>query len=163
MDRFALWKSIQQGHIDVIASDHAAKDKKPNDPFFEAPFGSPQAETMLTICYDEGVNRGRIHPSKLVQVLAENPAKIFGLYPKKGTLEKGSDADLVIFDPSETVTIQAQTQHSRVLYSVYEGRKCLGKPVLTMQRGKVIVENGEMKAKPGEGRFLPTKITKVKC
>jgi dihydropyrimidinase len=163
MDRLVLWKSIQEGHIDVIASDHAAKDKKLNDPFFEAPFGSPQAETMLTICYDEGVNKGRIHPSKLVQVLAENPAKIFGLYPKKGTLEKGSDADLVIFDPSETVTIQAQTQHSRVHYSVYEGRKCLGKPVLTMQRGKVIVEKGEMKGKPGEGKFLPTKITKAKC
>ena len=163
MDRFALWKGIAQGHIDVIASDHAPKDKKLNDPFFAAPFGSPQAETMLAICYDEGVNKGRIHPSKLVQVLAENPAKIFGLYPKKGTLEKGSDADLVLFDPSETVTIQAQTQHSRVHYSVYEGRKCLGTPVLTMQRGKVIVENGEMRGKPGEGRFLPTKITKAKC
>ena len=163
MDRLALWKAIQEGHIDVIAGDHAPKDKKLNDPFFEAPFGSPQAETMLTICYDEGVNRGRIHPCRLVQVLSENPAKIFGLYPKKGTLEKGSDADLVLFDPSETVTIRAQTQHSGVHYTVYEGRKCLGKPILTMQRGKVIVENGEMKGKPGEGKFLPTKITKVKC
>jgi len=163
MDRFALWKAIQQGHIDVIASDHAPKDKKLNDPFFEAPFGSPQAETMLTICYDEGVNTGRIHPCKLVQVLSENPAKIFGLYPKKGTLEKGSDADLVLFDPSETVTIQARTQHSCVHYTVYEGRKCLGKPVLTMQRGKVIVEKGEMRGKPGGGKFLSTKITKVKC
>jgi len=163
MDRFALWKGIVQGHIDVIAGDHAPKNKKLNDPFFEAPFGSPQAETMLTICYDEGVNTGRIHPCRLVQVLSENPAKIFGLYPKKGTLEKGSDADLVIFDPNKAVTIQSQSQHSGVHYTVYEGRECLGKPVLTMQRGKVIVENGEMKAKPGEGRFLPTKITKAKC
>jgi dihydropyrimidinase len=163
MDRFALWKGIAQGHIDVIASDHAPKDKKLNDPFFEAPFGSPQAETMLTIVYDEGVNRGRIHPCKLVQVLSENPAKIFGLYPKKGTLQKGADADLVLFDPKETVRIQSQSQHSGVHYTVYEGRECLGKPVLTMQRGKVIVENGEMKAKPGEGKFFPTRITKVKC
>jgi dihydropyrimidinase len=163
MDRFALWKAIQQGHIDVIASDHAPKDKKLNDPFFEAPFGSPQAETMLTICYDEGVNAGRIHPCKLVQVLSENPAKIFGLYPKKGALQKGADADLVLFDPSETVTIQSQNQHSGTRYTVYEGRKCMGKPTLTMLRGKVIVENGEMKGKPGEGKFLPTKITKVKC
>jgi dihydropyrimidinase len=163
MDRFALWKGIAQGHIDVIAGDHAPKNKKLNDPFFEAPFGSPQAETLLTICYDEGVNTGRIHPCRLVQVLSENPAKIFGLYPKKGTLEKGSDADLVIFDPNKAVTIQAQTQHSRVHYTVYEGRKCLGTPVLTLQRGKVIVENGEMRGKPGEGRFLPTKITKAKC
>jgi len=163
MDRLVLWRSIQQGHIDVIASDHAPKAKKLNDPFFEAPFGSPQAETMLTICYDEGVNRGRIHVCKLVQVLSENPAKIFGLYPKKGTLEKGSDADLVLFDPNAMVTIQAQTQHSGAHYTVYEGRKCLGKPLLTMQRGKVLVENGEMKGKPGEGKFLPTRITKVKC
>jgi dihydropyrimidinase len=163
MDRLVLWRSIQQGQIDVIASDHAPKAKKLNDPFFEAPFGSPQAETMLTICYDEGVNRGRIHVCKLVQVLSENPAKIFGLYPRKGTLEKGSDADLVLFDPNAMVTIQAQTQHSGAHYTVYEGRKCLGKPLLTMQRGKVIVENGEMKGKPGEGKFLPTRITKVKC
>jgi dihydropyrimidinase len=163
MDRFALWKGIAQGHIDVIASDHAPKDKKLNDPFFEAPFGSPQAETMLTIVYDEGVNRGRIHPCKLVQVLSENHAKIFGLYPKKGTLQKGADADLVLFDPKETVTIQSQSQHSGVHYTVYEGRECLGKPVLTMQRGKVIVEHGEMKAEPGEGKFFPTRITKVKC
>jgi len=163
MDRFALWKGIAQGHIDVIAGDHAPKNKKLNDPFFEAPFGSPQAETMLTICYDEGVNTGRIHPCRLVQVLSENPAKIFGLYPRKGSLEMGSDADLVLFDPTETVRIQSQSQHSGVHYTVYEGRKCLGKPVLTMQRGKVIVENGEMKAKPGEGKFLPTKITKAKC
>jgi dihydropyrimidinase len=163
MDRVALWKGIQQGHIDVIASDHAPKDKKLNDPFFEAPFGSPQTETMLTICYDEGINTGRIHPCKLVQVLSENPAKIFGLYPKKGVLQRGADADLVLFDPRETVTIQSENQHSGVHYTVYEGRTCLGKPLLTMQRGKIIVENGEMKGKPGEGKFLPTKITKVKC
>jgi len=163
MDRFALWKGIAQGHIDVIAGDHAPKNKKLNDPFFEAPFGSPQAETMLTICYDEGVNTGRVHPCRLVQVLSENPAKIFGLYPRKGSLEMGSDADLVLFDPTETVRIQSQSQHSGVHYTVYEGRKCLGKPVLTMQRGRVIVENGEMKAKPGQGKFLPTRITKVKC
>ena len=126
------------------------------------PWFSPGRDAAL-IAYDEGVNRGRIHPCKLVQVLSENPAKIFGLYPKKGTLEKGSDADLVLFDPKETMTIQSQNQHSGAQYTVYEGRKCLGKPVLTMQRGKVIVENGKMKAKPGEGKFVPTRITKVKC
>ncbi len=163
LDRFALWKAVQQGHIDVIASDHAPKDKKPNDPFFEAPFGSPQAETMLTIAYDEGVNTGRIHPCRLVQVMSENPAKIFGLYPKKGTLQKGADADIVIFDPHEVHTLQSKTQHSGVHFTVYEGRKCLGKPIFSMQRGRVLVEGGEMKAKPGTGQFLKTKITKVKC
>ena len=99
----ALWKAIQKGIIDVVASDHAPKAKKIEDPFFEAPYGSPQSETMLTVTYDEGVNKGRIKPSKLVQLLSENPAKIFGLYPKKGTIQKGSDADLVIFDPNHII------------------------------------------------------------
>jgi dihydropyrimidinase len=163
LDRLALWKAIQHGHIDVIASDHAPKDKKPNAPFFEAPFGSPQAETMLTIAYDEGVNTGRIHPCRLVQVMSENPAKIFGLFPKKGTLQKGADADVVIFDPQQVHTLQALTQHSGVHFTVYEGRRCLGKPIFSMQRGRTLVEGGEVKAKPGTGQFLKTKITKVKC
>jgi dihydropyrimidinase len=162
LDRLALWKAVQQGHIDVIASDHAPKDKKPDDPFFEAPFGSPQAETMLTIAYDEGVNTGRIHPCRLVQVMSENPAKIFGLFPKKGALQKGADADVVIFDPHQVHTLQAHTQHSGVHFTVYEGRKCLGKPIFSIQRGRTLVEEGEMKAKPGTGQFLKTKITKVK-
>ena len=161
-DRLALWKAIQKGIIDVVASDHAPKPKKTDDPFFEAPYGSPQAETMLTVTYDEGVNKRRIKPSRLVQLLSENPAKIFGLYPEKGTIQKGSDADLVIFDPNDAYTLKHENQHSGAPYTLYEGRRCLGKPVLTMQRGKILVESGEMKEKPGEGKFLATKITKVK-
>jgi dihydropyrimidinase len=161
-DRIALWKAMKQGIIDVVASDHAPKAKRIEDPFFEAPYGSPQAETMLTVTYDEGVKKGRIKPSKLVQLFSENPARIFGLYPKKGAIQKGSDADLVVFDPNYVHTIQHKTQHSGAPYTLYEGRRCLGKPALTMQRGKILVEDGEMKGKPGEGRFLSTKITKVK-
>ncbi len=161
-DRLALWNAVAKGTIDTIASDHAPKAKKPTDAFFEAPFGSPSSETMLTLTYDEGVNRGRIGVCKLVQVLCENPAKIFGLYPQKGVLAKGSDADLVVFDPVSAHTIEHRTQHSGAPYTLYEGRKCLGKPILAMQRGKVLVENGEMKAKPGAAKFLATKIDKVK-
>jgi len=160
-DRLALWEAIQKGIVDVVASDHAPKAKKMDDPFFEAPFGSPQAETMLTITYAEGVNTGRIGPCKLVQLLCENPAKIFGLYPKKGVVQKGSDADLVIFDPNQLHTIQYKTQHSGAPYTLYEGRRCLGKPILTMQRGKILIEGGEIKGKPGEGKFLATKIKKI--
>jgi dihydropyrimidinase len=162
-DRLALWKAIQKDIIDVVASDHAPKAKRIEDPFFEAPYGSPQAETMLTVTYDEGVKRGRIKPSKLVRLFSENPARIFGLYPKKGVIQKGSDADVVIFDPNHVHTIRHETQHSGAPYTVYEGRRCVGKSVLTMQRGKILVEDGETKGKPGEGRFLATKITKVKC
>jgi dihydropyrimidinase len=161
-DRLALWKAIQKGLIDVVASDHAPKAKKIEDPFFESPYGSPQSETMLTVTYDEGVNKKRIKPNKLVQLFSENPAKIFGLYPKKGTIQIGSDADLVIFDPKHAHTIRHENQHSGAPYTLYEGRRCLGKPILTMQRGKILVEDGEMKGKPGEGKFLATKITRVK-
>lgn len=161
-DRLALWWAIEKGIIDTIASDHAPKAKKMDDPFFEAPYGSPQTETMLTVTYDEGVNKGRIKPTQIVKLFSENPAKIFGLFPRKGTIQKGADADLVIFDPKVVHTIRQKTQHSGAPYTLYEGRRCKGKPVLVMQRGKILIEEGEMKGKPGEGKFLPTKITKVK-
>jgi dihydropyrimidinase len=160
-DRLALWEAIRKGIIDVVASDHAPKAKEIEDAFFEAPYGSPQAETMLTVTYSEGAGKRRINPSRLVQLLSENPAKIFGLYPRKGTLRKGADADLVIFDPKQVHTIRHENQHSGAPYTLYEGRKCMGKPILTMQRGRIVVENGEMKGKPGQGTFLPTKIGKV--
>jgi len=161
-DRLALWKAIQNGIIDVVASDHAPKAKKVDDSFFEAFYGSPQAETMLAVTYDEGVNTGRIGLCKLVQLFSENPAKIFGLYPKKGVIQKGSDADLILFDPNQIHTIQYRTQHSRAPYTLYEGRRCLGMPTLSMQRGKILIEGGEMKGKPGGGKFLSTKIAKMK-
>jgi len=157
-DRLALWEAIQKGIIDVVASDHAPKAKRKEDPFFEAPYGSPQAETMLTITYDEGINKERIGLCKLVQLFSENPAKIFGLYPKKGILQKGSDADLIFFDPNQIQTIQHKTQHSGAPYTLYEGRRCRGMVTLTMQRGKILVEDGELKGKIGEGRFLATTI-----
>jgi dihydropyrimidinase len=161
-DRLALWGAIQKGIVDTVASDHAPKVKKIKDPFFEAPYGSPQTETMLTVTYDEGVNKGRIKTSKLVQLFSENPAKIFGLYPKKGAIQKGADADLLLFDPKQVHTIQHQTQHSRAPYTLYEGRRCKGKVSLVMQRGKILIEEGEMKGKPGGAQFLPTHIKKVR-
>jgi dihydropyrimidinase len=159
-DRLALWKAIQRGIIDVVASDHAPKIKKIDDPFFEAAFGSAQAETLLSVTFDEGINSGWIGPCQLVRLVSENPAKIFGLYPKKGAIEKGSDADLVLFDPSQIQVIRQKNLHSGAPYTLYEGKQCLGKPILTMQRGKILVEKGEMKGKPGQGKFLPTK-TKI--
>lgn len=155
-DREALWRGIRTGVIDVIASDHAPKAKDTKADFFTQSFGSPQAETMLTIAYDEGVNLGKIDLCSLVRVLCENPAKIFGLYPQKGALEVGSDADLVLFDPSLSHAITAEKQHTNATYTLYEGRQCLGAPILSMQRGRVILKDGEVKAQPGQGRFLST-------
>ncbi len=158
-DNEALWEAVRNSVIDVIASDHAPKAKNVDDDFFEAPFGSPSAETLLTVSYDEVINRGRIDLCCLARVLSENPARIFGLFPKKGTTRQGSDADLVVFDPSRLHTIAQKTQHSLTPYTLYEGRQCLGAPILTMQRGKVIVENNELRGQPGSAEFLPTSKT----
>jgi dihydropyrimidinase len=157
-DNIALWQAVKDGVIDVIASDHAPKEKKTDDDFFDAPFGSPSSETLLTVSYDEGVNMGRVDLCRLVRVLAENPAQIFGLFPKKGAIQEGSDADLVLFDPDCSFVISQETQHSNAPYTLYEGRTCLGAPVMSMQRGRVLIENNELRIEPGEARFLPTSI-----
>lgn len=156
-DLDGLWEAIQDGTMDTVASDHAPKPKEVDDDFFEAAYGSPQVETVLTVTYDAGVNRGRIGVPRLVQLLSENPAKIFGYYPKKGTIAPGSDADLVLFDPAAPHTIQQTTQHSQANYTLYEGRQCLGKPTWVMQRGRVLIEEGQLAAEPGQARYLPTR------
>ena len=155
-DRDALWEGIRDGTIQTVASDHAPKKKDPRGDFLKEPFGSPSIETVLAITHDEGVVKGRIGMVRLVQLLAENPAKIFGLYPKKGTIAVGSDADLVVFDPARRFTIEASNQHSGAGYTLYEGRTVLGWPELTFQRGSAVMASGEVVAAPGRGTFLPT-------
>jgi dihydropyrimidinase len=158
----ALWKAVDEGRIDVIGSDtagHMVAAQEPHfDEVFKAPSGLPGQETMFIVTYDEGVNKGRTTLPRLVELTSERPAKIFGIYPRKGVLAKGSDADLVIFDPTASYTIEAATQHATVDYTMYEGRKCLGAPTFVMQRGKILVEDGELKAKPGQGKYLPAKL-----
>jgi dihydropyrimidinase len=155
-DQAALWTALADGALQVVASDHAPKAKDPHGDFIEQGFGSPQIETLLPLTYDGGVNQGRISLVRLVQVLSENPARIFGLYPKKGTIAVGSDADLVVFDPTRAFTIRAENQHSHVGYTLYEGRTVLGWPEATFQRGQRVLWQGEIVAEPGQGQFLPT-------
>ena len=159
-DRNALWRGLAEGSIDTVASDHAPKDKRIDDDFFTAPYGSPQVETMLPLLFHGSVAEKRMTLSRLVRVMCENPARLFGMYPKKGALEVGSDADLVIVDPEEAWTISHSTQHSNAPYTAYEGRRVLGRPILTMQRGEVVVESGELKGRRGGGRFLRTEAGK---
>lgn len=159
-DNEALWQGLKMGLIDVIASDHAPKDKKIGDAFFEAPFGSPSSETMLAVTYQKGVNEGRVDLCTLIRAMSVTPAKIFGLYPQKGILQEGSDADIVIFDPTTRHTITQNTQHSNAPYTLYEGLKYLGAPCLVMQRGEVVVEDAELKSTKGKGKFLKTSILK---
>ena len=157
-DNEALWEACRKGRIDVIASDHAPKNKTIDDDFFEAPFGSPSSETMFAVTYQRGVNEGRWDLIGLVRGLSEGPARIFGLYPQKGVLQEGSDADLLIFDPAKEYKIMQETQHSNTPYSLYEGFEGLGAPVLVMQCGEVIVEGATLKSSSGSGRFLATSI-----
>jgi dihydropyrimidinase len=155
----AMWDAVKEGLIDVIASDtagHLVKTKEPlRENIYKSVSGLPGIESLFTVTYDEGINKGRITLPLLVKLMAENPARIFGLYPKKGVLEKGSDADVVIFDPTVSHVIRAAEQHAKADYSMYEERTCLGAPKLVMQRGRIIVENCELKAQPGQGQYLP--------
>lgn len=154
-----MWKAVQEGLIDVVASDTAGNTIKANEPLwdniFSAPNGIPGLDTLFKVVYDEGVNKGKMTLPCLVELMCENPAKIFGLYPRKGAIVEGADADIVIFDPATPHTIQAQHPLLNVDYSMYENRRGLGAPVVVMQRGNILMENGELKGKPGEGKFLP--------
>jgi dihydropyrimidinase len=157
-DNDALWDGLRDGAVDVIGSDHAAitsEKKMQCNNILDARYGAPVIEYLLTMTYSEGVRKGRISLERLVQVLCENPAKIFGLYPQKGAIEPGADADLVVFDPEARQLCSAETTHSRSGYCVFEGMETVGAPTHVMQRGKVLVENGTLLGKPGEGKYLP--------
>jgi len=155
----ALWTVAKNGLLDVVGSDaagHSIKKKKPlRDNIFKSPNGIPGLETMFTVAYDEGVNKGRITLPRLVELTCENPAKIFGLYPRKGILQEGSDGDVLVFDPGVTHTITAKKYPLKVGYSLFEGRVCLGLPSLVMRRGRILVEEDKLKAEPGQGMYIP--------
>ena len=144
-----ITRSFRNRHQQLTFSDG-------DDDFFDAPYGTPQIETMLTIMYDEGVNGGWITLPRLVEVMSENPARTFGLYPQKGALQEGSDADVVLFDPTCRHTLQAANLHSNTGFTLFEGREVVGKPVLTMQRGRVVMADGKILGQAGQGRFLRT-------
>jgi dihydropyrimidinase len=154
-DQDQLWKGIAEGVIATIGSDHAPHDKRDLDNVFNVPVGTPQVETMLPLMFDRGVNAGRLTLPRLVAALCENPARAFGLYPKKGSLAVGSDADVVVLDPSRPYEIHAQQMHSSKPYdNIYDGWRSLGVPVHTMQRGRDILVDGKLVARAGQGVFL---------
>jgi dihydropyrimidinase len=124
------------------------------DDFSKIPNGAPGLENRLQMIHSFGVREGRISLSRMVELLATNPAKLFGLYPRKGTVAVGSDADLVVFDPQKKVTIEAATQRSRSDYNLFEGTEVTGSPEVVLVRGTVVVENGELKVEPGYGQFI---------
>jgi dihydropyrimidinase len=156
-DRLALWRAVRDGVIDTIGSDHAPKDKKVDDDFFDAPYGSPEVETMLPVVWHLGVNTGRITPNDIASLLSERTARIMGLFPRKGRLDVGSDADMVVFDPSERWTVTRDNQHSNATYTLFEGTDLLGRVNVVLSRGKQVVDGADFLGKAGDGHFLPTR------
>jgi dihydropyrimidinase len=171
-DHDAVWQGLASGLVQVFSSDHAPY--RLNDPLgklacgADAPFnripnGVPGLETRLPLLFSEGVATGRIDVNTFVALAATNAAKIYGLYPEKGTIAVGSDADLAIWDPEMEVTITKDILHDTMDYTPYEGMKVKGWPVMTLSRGEIIWANGEVHGKAGRGRFLKRRRSNQGC
>lgn len=159
----ALWRGINDGYIQTIGTDHCSfsfsKDKiLGKDDFAKCPNGIPGVEERLALIFSKGVIEGRISINKFVEVCCTNPAKIFGVYPKKGTIAVGSDGDIVIIDPNKEVVFESENLHSNVDYTAYEGIKVKGYPITTILRGNIIVENGEFVGEKGIGQYVYRKV-----
>ncbi|MCX6551605.1 MAG: dihydropyrimidinase [Acidobacteria bacterium] len=159
-DQEVLWGALGRGEIQTVATDHCPfnmagqKDRGRHD-FSRIPNGAPGIETRLALLYDLGVRSGRLTINRFVDLTSAQPAKLFGLYPRKGAIEAGADADLVVWNPSRAQTLSASTLHMRVDYNPYEGRTVVGAPEMVIAGGEVIVEDGRFAGRPGAGRFLP--------
>jgi dihydropyrimidinase len=156
----ALWKGLRTNDLQVVSTDHCpfCMNEPPQkqlgkDDFSKIPNGAPGIETRLMLLWD-GVRRGKIDVHRFVELTATNPAKMFGLWPKKGTIAVGSDGDLVLFDPEKEVTLSAKTHHMRVDYTPYEGRVVKGAPSVVISRGDVVVDNGVFTGARGRGQFV---------
>jgi dihydropyrimidinase len=154
-----LWAAVRSDILSVISTDHCAftwgeQKAMGRDDFSKIPNGGPGLENRLQMIHEFGVRGGRISLNRMVELLATNPAKLFGLYPRKGSVAVGSDADVVVFDPEKRVTISAATQRSRSDYNLYEGTEVTGSPEVVIRRGEILVEGDELVAKPGSGQFV---------
>ncbi|MBS3977329.1 MAG: dihydropyrimidinase [Syntrophomonadaceae bacterium] len=157
-DNLLLWRALAAEELQTAATDHCSytwEQKIKANTCFDTPPGIPGVETLLPLLYSEGVGKGRITLDQLVKFLAGNPARIFGIYPQKGTLAPGSDGDLVIFDPEKEAVLTGSSLHSAAGYTPFEGWKVKGYPRVTVLRGQVVCQDGELVAQKGIGRFLP--------
>jgi dihydropyrimidinase len=155
-----LWNAVRTDVLSAISTDHCAflwdgQKTMGRDDFSKIPNGGPGLEDRVRMIHHFGVREGRISLNRMVELLATNPAKLFGLYPRKGTIAVGADADVVVFDPERRRTITAATQMSKSDYNLYEGTEVVGDVDTVLLRGQVIVEGGELVGKPGVGEFVP--------
>jgi dihydropyrimidinase len=154
----AIWEALADGTVDVVATDHCSwplARKTAADRFTRIPPGMSNLETLVPMLYSEGVVKHRISLERMIELVATNPAKIFGLYPRKGAIVEGADADLIVFDPNAKVVVHANEMHSRADYDPFEGVAVTGWPRMTISRGETIVSARKANARPARGIFLP--------
>jgi len=155
----ALWQGLQAGHLHTTATDHccfcAPQKAAGKDDFTKIPNGCGGIEDRMSVLWHHGVNSGRLTPSEFVRVTSSNAAQIFNLYPQKGAVRVGSDADLVVWDPNGSRTISARTHHQNVDFNVFEGMVVRGIATHTLTRGHIAWTNGDLRAERGAGRYLP--------
>ena len=154
-----LWNGLKRDHLQVVSTDHCPfcfKEQKEmgKDDFTKIPNGGPGVEHRMSLIYSGGVAAGRFSANRFVELVATTPAKLFGLYPRKGTIAAGSDADIVIFDPNRKQTISAATHHMRVDYSMFEGIEVTGVTDTVLSRGKVVVQGNQFLGRAGAGEFI---------
>ncbi len=159
VDRQELWNGLRDGALDLVATDHCPftrAQKVWKGSFLDLPYGLPGVETLLPLLYSEGVETGRLALTDLPKLLSERPARINGIYPRKGCITVGADGDIVIFDPTKNWTIRADDLHMNTDFSPYEGRKVHGCVAATIARGKVVYNDGVFCSEAGWGQFVPS-------
>ena len=153
-----LWRGLQSGHLHTTATDHctfcAPQKAAGKDDFSKIPNGCGGVEERLAVIWDEGVNTGRLTPSEFVAVTSANTAKLFNIYPRKGSVSVGADADLVVWDPAGTKTLSVKTQHSKGDFNLFEGRTVRGTPSHTISQGELVFVQGDLRAVQGKGRYI---------
>jgi len=154
-----LWNGLKRDHLQVVSTDHCPfcfKEQKElgRGDFTKIPNGGPGIEHRMSLIFSGGVVAGRFSVNRFVELVSTTPAKLFGLYPRKGTIAVGSDADLVVFDPARKHIISANTHHMRVDYSMFEGIEVTGMPEAVISRGRVVVEGDKFVGRAGAGQFL---------
>jgi len=154
----ALWRGLQSGSLHTTATDHctfcATQKAAGKDDFAKIPNGCGGVEERMAVVWDEGVNTGRLTPSEFVAITSANTAKLFNLYPNKGSVSVGADADIVVWDPAGTKTLSAKTQFSKGDYNIFEGRTVRGIPSHTLSQGKLVFVQGDLRAERGAGRYI---------
>lgn len=157
-DQATLWAGINQGLVNVVATDHCpfkwAQKLMGQHDFSKIPNGHPAIENRMELLFSEGVHKGKITLNKYVEVASTNAAKIFGMFPRKGTIAVGSDADIILFDPQEKHTLSASTHHMNVDYSAYEGWEVIGKVKTVLLRGQVAIDKNQCHVEKGYGKFI---------